>query len=259
MTTPPDPLGPLARYYDVIMDHVDYDQWAQIARHVASLLGYMPVHLDVACGTGTLLGLTKGFGWRSYGIDLSQSMLHEGRKKHGLPMAAADMCALPFTDRSFDFITCLFDSLNFLMVEADIDRAFHAFYQALDEPGLLYFDIVTGRMVSQHFANRAWSEDNGQFTTNWRSTYLEDAGIADSHIRINTGPELCIRERIYPTARFEEAATRAGFHILGMCDADSWGAVRRRTTRIDFVAVKGDPALYKRPFKRLRSEIKRLL
>ena len=253
-----DPLGPLARYYDVMMDHVDYGQWAQISRHVASLLGYMPVHLDVACGTGKLLGLTREFGWRSCGVDLSQAMLHEGRKKHDHPLAAADMCALPF-DGTIDFITCLFDSLNFLLVEEDIDRAFQAFYKALDVPGLLYFDIVTERMVSQHFANRTWSEDNGQFSTAWRSTYAEASGIADSHIRINTGPESCIRERIYPTERFEQAAVRAGFHVLGMHDADTWGAVRRRTTRIDFVLLKGDPAAYKRPFKRLRSDIKRLL
>jgi hypothetical protein len=185
-------------------------------------------------------------------------MLRAGRRKAPLPLAAADMRALPFRDKA-RVLTCLFDSLNFLLDEASVRRAFESFHAAMTAPGLAYFDIVTERMVSQHFADQCWDEDNGQFRTHWRSTFERGTGIADSLIRINTGPEVLVRERIFTAGFVREAAEAAGFSVIGVFDADSWRAPGRRTTRIDFVAVKGDPAPFQRAFKPVHHEIRRAL
>jgi SAM-dependent methyltransferase len=253
-----DPFAGIARYYDILMDHVDYPRWARITHALGQLLDPQPTHLDVACGTGALVRRMRQRGWKSFGLDLSQAMVHTGRKHAPLPLAVADMRALPIAGR-VNFITCLFDSLNFLLDEDDIARTLQGFFDALDTPGLVYADIVTERMVTTHFANQSWTEDNGTFSTVWRSEYEEASGIADSLIRFNTGPEQRIRERVYDTQSVARAFENAGFKLLGMFDADTWRAPRRKSTRIDFVAVKGNPHVFARGFKSVHQNVRKLL
>ncbi|MEX2016830.1 MAG: class I SAM-dependent methyltransferase, partial [Candidatus Hydrogenedentales bacterium] len=108
----PDPFGELARYYDPLMAHVDYDRWFVVATAVAESLALKtpPRHLDLACGTGTLLARLRVAGWSSIGADLSPAMLRTARKSRLIDrLVCADMTALPFRN-SFDYITCLFDS-----------------------------------------------------------------------------------------------------------------------------------------------------
>lgn len=252
-----DPLAGIARFYDQLMDHVSYGRWARITRILGGMISGCPLHVDVACGTGTLVQAMRAHGWASFGADLSPGMLRAARRKEALPLAVADMRALPFHGRA-GVLTCLFDSLNFLLDEASVRQAFESFHAALASPGLAYFDIVTERMVSQHFAGQVWNEDNGQFKSHWRSTFERGTGIADSLIRINTGPEVLVRERIFPAEFIRAAAEMAGFTVIGVFDADAWRAPGRRTTRIDFVAVKGDPTPFQRALKQICKEVQRM-
>src|SRR5690606_17293139 len=50
-----DSFEDLARYYDRLMVHVDYDRWYAVAGAIAGLLPRPFLHVDLACGTGTLL------------------------------------------------------------------------------------------------------------------------------------------------------------------------------------------------------------
>ncbi|MFP4502741.1 MAG: class I SAM-dependent DNA methyltransferase [Candidatus Hydrogenedentota bacterium] len=255
---PTDPFDSIAHYYDTLMDHVNYPRWARITYALGDLFEHRPAHLDVACGTGVLVQHMRQRGWKSFGIDLSAAMVRTGRKRAPMPLAVGDMRALPAAG-GVHFITCLFDSLNFLLTEEDVVHTLQSFHAALDTPGLVYFDIVTERMVTSHFANQSWEEDNGSFTTVWRSEYVPGTGIADSLLRFNTGPEHRIRERIYPVAFVTEALTAAGFNVLGVFDADTWRKPRRRSTRIDFVAAKGNPQVFGRGFKSVRQSVSKLL
>ena len=111
----PDDFANLARYYDPIMEHVDYDRWFVITTTLAELAPDPFLHLDAGCGTGVLMGMLRKIGWSSVGIDLSLAMLQTGRRRRGsLPVAAADLRALPFRG-AVDLMTCLFDSMNFLL------------------------------------------------------------------------------------------------------------------------------------------------
>ncbi len=63
--------------------------------------------LDAACGTGRRLAGAVGQGALGVGIDLVADMLREGRQRHGpLPVAVADLQALPFRSASFDLLWC---------------------------------------------------------------------------------------------------------------------------------------------------------
>ena len=233
-----DPFEDVARYYNPIMAHVDYDRWFTTVTALAEALPSDFIHLDAACGTGTLMRKLQRAGWRTLGIDLSPAMIQNGLKSGFRPTAAAaDLCHLPFKE-SVDYITCLFDSLNFLLDQESVCRALSQMSDALRPDGLLYFDIVTERMITEHFEGEPWTEDHGRFTSTWHTTYCRQTTTAETSIRFNTGAACTIRERIYPREEIEEAVRQAGLELLGTFDADNWGKPSRKTVRIDFFAAK---------------------
>lgn len=259
MKTPPDTFSELARYYDPLMAHVDYERWFLITTALADLLPEEFRHLDACCGTGTLLEKLHEIGWKSVGVDLSADMLCAGRmKRETHSLAVADIRALPFKG-SIDYITCLFDSINFLLEEDSVRQAFKGFSDALTEDGVLYFDIVTERMVTKHFEGQTWQEDNGTFTSVWSSSFDRATAISETEIRLRGGPVSTLRERIYSQSFIEEALSDAGLTLLGAYEAGHWKRVRRGTTRIDFVAMKGSSVGREKRFKAVRKNIRLLL
>ena len=251
----PDPFEDLARYYDSLMSHVDYDRWYMVTTMLADLVSGKPRHLDAACGTGVLAKRLLRDGWNTTAIDLSPSMITIARNQPPYPAAAvADLRALPFA-RTFDLITCLFDSVNFLLTLDDVERAVAQCAGALNDHGILYFDIVTERMVTEYFEGQEWIEDNATFSTRWRSTYDRSDSIAETRIRVNRGHESIVRERIYPLAEIREAVHRAGLTVLGAVDARTWRAPTARTVRVAIIATRSHDARMRKRFKSLHTDI----
>lgn len=254
-----DPFSDIARYYDAIMEHVNYERWGMTCRNLGALLETPFIHVDAGCGTGVLIRRLRKDGWHSMGFDLSFAMLQTGKQTWpGLPLAVGDLCAPPFYG-SVGLVTCLFDSINFLLDEAAVRTCIQCFADMLDEHGIVYFDIVTERMVTEHFENQTWVEDSGGFTTTWSNTYDHRNAIADTELRINHGVPSLIRERIFPTALFEDAVAEAGLHMLGVFNGNDWRAPTRRSTRIDFIAAKQSSRRLQRDFERTAAKVRHMM
>ncbi len=112
--------------------------------------------VDVACGTGIAVAAFAQAGYRVTGVDRSPHMLEQARqridqaevtKRHTQPITLieADMrdFALPDGDPPADLVTCMYDSLNYLLEEDDLLAAFRCAAQALRESGLYIFDVNT--------------------------------------------------------------------------------------------------------------------
>lgn len=252
----PDVFEDLARYYDPLMEHVNYDRWFFTTVALAELVPSPFRHLDAACGTATLVHRLRKTGWISTGIDLSPAMIRAGKKKDPrLPLGVADLRALPFRE-SADIVTCLFDSLNFLLDEAALARAFRELHGSLRPGGILYADIITERMVTEHFEGQDWEEVNDGFTSRWSSRYDHARGIAESRVRVNTGAASVICERVFPLECVEALLAKAGFDVLGVFDAETWKKPGKKTTRIDLVAVKGKTPGLERGFKKVVRDVR---
>lgn len=255
----PDMFEDLARYYDPLMSHVNYDRWFTIALALGELLPSPPRYLDAACGTGTLAGMLRQAGWDATGLDLSPAMVREGRRKvPGLPLAVADLRALPVAG-AFDLVTCLFDSLNFLLADEDLGRALTELHGALCDGGILYADIITERMVTDHFEGQEWVESNKGFKSRWASSYDKREAMAESCVQINSGNVSSILERVYDLDVVKKYVESAGFQILGVFDADHWKAPRKKSTRIDIVAVKNGAAGIERRFLKTAKTVRELV
>ena len=243
-----DTFTDLARYYDRIMAHVDYERWYLVTLAVSQLAPRPCLHLDAACGTGTLVKKLRRIGWNSVGLDISLPMIRNGKKcSTGLPGGVADLRRLPLHE-SVDYLTCLFDSVNFLLKEEDIRAAFREVAGALRPSGVFYFDFVTERMVLDHFAGQKWTEENGGFHTTWDSRYDHRTRIADTRVQVGSGPGSVIRERIYEPNEIASALDAAGLRLLGMYDAESWRSVGKKTIRVwTSSPSKAKPAPSRRP------------
>lgn len=253
-----DAFAGLAVDYDRIMRDVDYDRWYVVASGVASILPRPMRHLDVACGTCKLLKKCWAAQWQSFGMDLSRPMLRAGiageaRRR----VAVADLRALPFAG-SYDYITCLFDSLNFLITVGDMRAGVASMARALRPSGILYFDIITERMVLDHFAGQKWTERQKGFAATWSCEYDSRSSIAAITIRVNKGTPFTLYERVYSLDEVEDAVRAAGMRLLAVVDAETWTAPRPSTVRVDFVAVKGDTAEYARAFRGVRAELRKI-
>lgn len=140
-------------FYDELAPRYDlmYADWdASIARQGRALdallkasLGPGPHKvLDSACGIGTqALGLA-GLGHRVTGTDLSplataRAAREAAARGLALPVAAADMRALPFPDASFDAVVCADNALPHLLTAEDVAAALAESRRVLRPGGLL--------------------------------------------------------------------------------------------------------------------------
>jgi SAM-dependent methyltransferase len=99
--------------------------------------------LDLCCGTGALLQLAGARGYDVVGVDRSSHQLeHAARKAPRATLVEADITALSL-GRRFDVVTCMFDSLNYLLRLADIDRALRVARRHLKANGVFIFDVKT--------------------------------------------------------------------------------------------------------------------
>lgn len=254
-----DSFAGLARFYDPLMQHVNYDRWYLVAGAVAELLPRPFTHLDAACGTGVLIDKLRADKWRSFGLDLSRAMLQSGRRNNGpAGVVCGDLRAIPVYGR-LDYVTCLFDSLNFLLTEHDFYRGIAQLAGALRPEGILYFDVVTERMVLDHFAGQKWTESNDRVTSTWSCEYDRATHTAATSIRVNSGELHTLYERVYPLEMVYDAVNRAGCTLLGAYDAQTWKKPGRRTIRADVIAVRGDARRYRGGFRDVHAFVRKML
>lgn len=140
-------------FYDELADRYDllYADWqASTARQARALdalltaaLGPGPHRvLDSACGIGTqALGLAA-LGHRVTGTDLSPGSVTRAAREAAarglaLPVAAADMRALPFPDGSYDAVVCADNALPHLLTAAQVRAALAEMLRVLRPGGLL--------------------------------------------------------------------------------------------------------------------------
>ncbi len=149
-----EPYELLAEMYDAVMEHVNYTQWAEYIKKILSMEKTVQRLVDLSCGTGSFLKKLELKNTAFTGSDLSAAMLRQAKAKNIPGMngfCCADFTALPFRSASFDVAVALYDSVNYLLEEAQV-RQFLAETQRILKPGgLLIFDAVTPYICNTAF------------------------------------------------------------------------------------------------------------
>ncbi len=220
------PFTALAAVYDAIMADVEYDHWADFVLTYARDGGLNPAGaaaLDLACGTGGFTRELQAAGLHVTGLDISEEMLVEARRRlPDVAFVAGDLRNFSLPGR-FDLITCVFDSLNNLLSAPDLGAALARARAHLRPGGLLAFDVNTRLGVRELWEGDAIEglaplPGGGEVHYHWSHHHEEETGlgVVQAFCRIEDGGELrefveTHRERGYDPADLEPLLSAAGF------------------------------------------------
>ena len=241
----------IAPFYDHLMRVVPYERWAEFALRKARNLGVDGGRaLDLACGTGNFSVLLVKAGFEVLGVDLSEHMVREAKKKApevdgGLDFVVGDVRALPLRGRLFDLVTCVYDSLNYLLTLEGLWACFREVGRALRRGGVFIFDLNTELALAGGFfdQNNFGADDWLHFE--WRSRYDRRSRICTVTMKFWVNTEGSIKEfvevhnqRAHSEGEVEEGLRLAGLKVVGVFDDYTEREANIFTDRAVWVAVK---------------------
>jgi SAM-dependent methyltransferase len=213
----------LAPYYDAFTAGYDHEAWIAALEALAMEHGLAGRRaLDVACGTGKSFLPLLERGYSVTACDISPAMVELARGKVGdVDVHVADMRALPDLG-TFDFITCLDDSVNYLLEEGELVAALRSMGRRLAERGLLVFDCNSATTYRTAFRQQFVRESGDQFFS-WRGDGSEIEGLASATIdvfaRAGEGWERSTSlhiQRHYSRRSVESALRQAGLELAAV-------------------------------------------
>lgn len=243
-----DPYTQIAGFYDRLMDHVNYAGWAELLERLCYRWAPHPPmsHFDAACGTGRLLAEVDGVGMEYLGgMDLSSQMLERARQRLRNRRPAIDLFVGDLVHhgpaRPVDLLSCLYDSINYLLTPAQLVAALTNLGSRLDTDGLLVFDICTRANSIRHFDGRVDEGRAGGYTWTRETEFDRNTAIHTNRftIRLASGGnpvEEVHHQRIYTIAEIRECCAAAGLDLVGCHGEFSLEPGTEDHDRVHFVA-----------------------
>jgi ubiquinone/menaquinone biosynthesis C-methylase UbiE len=240
-----------AMIYDRVMRGVDYDTWADYLLNLASKYGFDYSHLcDLACGTGSMAMVLAEKGCRVLGVDLSASMLERAKVKSkdypegSLRWREGDLTEFEL-EESFPLITCLYDSLNYLLSEEAVEACLKRVFRHLRPGGGFIFDVTTEYNIIANFADYTFAENLEDCSYIWENQYdlLNKIISSDVTLFYRDGDRFfkdveTHRQKIYSTPQIERMARAAGFEVLAAYDGITLNPPGPKSERVHFVCRK---------------------
>jgi SAM-dependent methyltransferase len=227
MTSAAEAYECLAPYYDELTREHDYDGWTRHLEEAALRFGVRGRKLlDAACGTGKSFLPFLERGYAVTACDISAEMVALARAKAPeAELFVADIRSLERID-GFDLITCLDDSVNYLVDDGDLDAAFASFARNLAAGGVLVFDVNTLSTYRTTFARDMTLDGPGVFLA-WRGgcSESEQPGclaelVVEAFSEVDAGryERVATRhtQRHHPRPHVERALAGAGLAAVGV-------------------------------------------
>ena len=235
-----------AEVYDLFMDNVPYEQWAE---YITGLLREYGIEdglvLDLGCGTGTMTELLAEAGYDMIGIDQSEEMLEEALEKK--EASGHDILYLCQDMREFELygtvraIVCVCDSMNYILEEEEIlDILSAAAYNYLDYDGLFIFDLNTEYKYREILGEQTIAENREEGSFIWENYYDEAQRINEYQLTLFVKEEEDIYrkfeethyQRAYSLDTVRNLVERSGLRLLHMYDAFTREPAREDSERI---------------------------
>jgi len=233
----------IAKYYDILMEDVDYEEWTQYILDMAELYNAtLSPMLDITCGTGNSMLPFLERGIKTTGVDNSLDMLKIAKLKiPELSFVQAPAQGLPFL-RHFNLAISIFDSLNYILDYNELMDAFNSVQEILSPGGHLIFDMNTPyglEIISQNDIRH----ENPNLISVWRNLYNKKERILTLYITLFikkgnswTRVDEIHREKGYKEDEVKMGLRKTGFKVLGTFKCFEHSNVDRFTKRILYVA-----------------------
>lgn len=241
-----------AYVYDLLMQDVQYAQWADYIESLFQRFGARKPELvlDMACGTGNLTLELARRGYDMIGIDMSPDMLScamEKSAERGLsPLwVCQDMRAFELYG-TMDAILCTMDSLNYMENASDMTLVFQLVRNYLNPGGLFIFDMNTPYKLQHILGNNLFYEIRDDITYLWRNEYDPKGKkcIFDLTFFVKEAEDIYRRleeEQVQKAWTAEEIRLllqKAGLELMDVYGAFTQDAPSAQTERAFFIACR---------------------
>ena len=240
----------LAKYYDALMDGVNYAKWADFYEKCFEMCGVdAKTVVDIGCGTGSITTELAARGHAMTGVDISSEMLALAQKKadeRGVTVrhAEQDMAYLD-TGAVADGVICSFDGVNYLTELDDVRSCFSSVAQSLGDGGVFVFDVSSKYKFENILSDNAFVyEVDGMFLS-WQCFYGQKRGVCDYYLTFfeeNGGVwhryDETQRQKAYSERTLEKILKETGFNVVGKYSDVDFSPVKDDSDRIFFVCRK---------------------
>ncbi len=204
---------------------------------------------EVACGTGTVAIAMASAGWRVYGIDASARMLEQARAKAAdagvaVQWSQQDMRSLTLPE-PVHLVTCLYDSINYMLTSDDLATAFGQAYASLVPGGLYLFDMNTAAVMATMWDGETYFTETDALSVIMATDY--DAQRQRTTVRVTCFERVAESglyrkiaeqhvEQAYPEEHVATLLTDTGFEVEGSYNCFTLSAAAPTTFRIMWAA-----------------------
>jgi SAM-dependent methyltransferase len=264
-----------AQVYDIFMDNVPYDAWAE---YLVGLLEEYGVTgglvLELGCGTGSITRRLANKGYDMIGIDNSEEMLEIARfkeyetteelldKNYSILYLEQDM-------RDFELygtvsaVVSICDSMNYITSNTDLLTVFRLVNNYLDPGGIFIFDMNTQYKYKYVLGDQTIAENRDNCSFIWDNYYDEESGLNEYDVTIfvkledeteygqeenydgieeDDAPALYERyqethyQKAYSIDTVKQLLEVAGMEFIAVYDAFTHNAPHEKSERVYFVA-----------------------
>src|SRR4051794_842703 len=179
-----------APFYDRYTHDYEYGRWLADIEAGAPRHGRQGTRLlDLGCGPGKSFLPMLDRGYEVTACDISPAMVERARELAagtGAEITVADVRDLPVLGQ-FDLITCIDDTLNYLLSDGELDTAYAGVARNLRPGGIFVFDVNTLACYRNYFVRDLAEEVDGAFFC-WRGRAdpdeIEPGAICSSVIEV---------------------------------------------------------------------------
>ena len=242
----------IAHVYEKLNSEIDYKKWADFIE--ATFDKYLSTRpslvLDLACGTGTMTRELASRGYDMIGVDGSADMLSEAFMQKG---EGENTLYLNQDMREFELygtvgaVVCCLDSINYLLTESDVKKAFSLVHNYLDPDGLFLFDVNTPHKFENVYSDNAYvledEIEGSAIYCGWQNSYDVESGICDFYLSLfeeNDGAYLRFdehqQERCYSKETLIELLEKCGFELIDIVSGYNFEIPTENCERFYFIA-----------------------
>ncbi len=239
----------MAKVYDeLINEDINYKDIADFLLKIAKRENIeFNNYLDLACGTGNVgIHVAKEFK-ENYFVDLSVDMLSEAEvklreNKVKGKIICQDMCELNL-NKSFDLISCVLDSTNYILDDEDLKDYFKSVYNHLNDNGVFVFDINSYYKLSEILGNNIYTYNSEDIFYAWENIFEDEIVEMDLTFFVREGAVYerfneIHEERAYTEELIESIFKEVGFKMISKNDGYSDKEVEEKTERILYILKK---------------------
>ena len=238
-----------ARVYDIFMDNVEYEKWAEYL--IESLKEYGiedGIVLELGCGTGVMTELLAESGYDMIGVDNSEEMLAEAMEKR--VESGQDILYLLQDMQEFELygtvraVVSVCDSLNYITDRDELRHVFELVNNYLDPEGIFLFDMNTVHKYRDLLGDTTIAENRDEGSFIWDNSYDEEEGLNYYELAVFLPREDGLYEKseevhcqkAYPQEEIETLIKEAGMELLAVYDAYTLNPATEDSERLFFVA-----------------------